>query len=338
MSDTPRLSDQTPFRRLGTREHGVAGGSPIEHAGFQHEALIYHGPDEYVAGAVPYLWAGLEAEQPLLVAVGPDQSALLERELGRDADRIRFLDMRDVGRNPASIIPVWQRFVDESGGRPVRGIGEPVWASRSPAALEECRRHECLLNVAFEPGPAWDLLCPYDAGSLGEEVLGKVARSHRLVCRGGRREESFSFAPDRDCFAGELPPPTATPEVFDFALTELAEVRRRVAAAAQRAGMGRGEVADLVTATSELAANSVMHGGGSGTLRLWREEGRLLAEVEDRGWIEEPLVGRLQPQISQEGGRGLWLANRLCDLVQIRSSERGTTVRLHLLAREAAYV
>jgi anti-sigma regulatory factor (Ser/Thr protein kinase) len=274
-----------------------------------------------------------------LVAVGPDQTTLLERELGRDAGRVRFLDMREVGRNPASIIPVWQQFLDECEGRPVRCIGEPVWASRSSAALEECQRHECLLNVAFDPGPAaWDLLCPYDAGSLGEEVLGKVAHSHHVVCCGGEREESFSFVSDQDCFAGELPPPAATPEIFGFALTELAEVRRRVAAVAERAGMARGEVADLVTATSELAANSVVHGGGSGTLRLWREEERILAEVEDRGRIEEPLVGRLRPKAAQEGGRGLWLANRLCDLVQIRSGERGTTVRLHALAREVAYV
>jgi anti-sigma regulatory factor (Ser/Thr protein kinase) len=317
---------------------GVHTRKHLKHAGFQHEALIYHGSDEYVAGTVPFLWAGLEAGRPLLVAVGPDQTALLERELGKDAGRVRFLDMREVGRNPASIIPVWQQFVGESEGRLARCVGEPVWASRSPAALEECQRHECLLNVAFDPGPAWDLLCPYDAESLGEEVLGKVAHSHRLVCRGGEREESFSFVSDQDCFAGELPPPTAMPEVLSFTLTELAEVRRRVAAAAERAGMGPAQIADLVTATSELAANSVMHGGGSGTLRLWREEERVLAEVEDRGRIEEPLVGRLQPDISQEGGRGLWLANRLCDLVQIRSGERGTTVRLHALARAVAYV
>jgi anti-sigma regulatory factor (Ser/Thr protein kinase) len=274
----------------------------------------------------------------VLVAVGPEQTALLERELGRDAERVRFLDMREVGRNPASIIPVWQQFVDESEGRPGRGIGEPVWASRSEAALEECRRHESLINVAFDRGPAWDLLCPYDAASLEAEVLAKVAHSHHLVCRGAEREESSSFAPDPDCFAGELPPPAATPEVFGFGLTELTEVRRRVAAAAERAGMGPAEIADLVTATSELAANSVMHGGGSGILRLWREEERLLAEVEDRGLIDEPLVGRLQPEISQEGGRGLWLANHLCDLVQIRSGQSGTTVRLHVLAREVAYV
>jgi anti-sigma regulatory factor (Ser/Thr protein kinase) len=291
-----------------------------------------------VAGTVPFLRAGIEAGQPLLVAVGSEQTALLQGEMGGDAERICFLDMREVGRNPASIIPVWQQFVAESEGRPARGIGEPVWASRSPAALEECQRHEALLNVAFDPGPAWDLLCPYDAGTLDEEVLGKVAHSHRLVCRGGEREESFAFAPEQDCFAGELPPPATTPEVLGFTLTELAEVRRRVAAAAERAGMGPTQIADLVTAASELAANSIVHGGGSGTLRLWREEERLLAEIEDRGRIEEPLVGRLRPEPSQAGGRGLWLANRLCDLVQIRSGERGTTIRLHALAPEVLYV
>ncbi len=310
----------------------------MKHDGFQHQALIYNGSDDYLAGTLPFLWAGIETGRPVLVAVGPEQTALLERELRGDAGRVRFLDMREVGRNPAAIIPVWRQFVDEGEGRPGRGIGEPVWAARSEAALEECRRHESLLNVAFDRGPAWDLLCPYDAGSLGEEVLGKVAHTHRLVCRDGEREESFSFSPEQDCFAGELPPPAATPEIFDFGLTELTEVRRRVAAAAEQAGMGPAEIADFVTATSELAANSVMHGGGRGTLRLWREEERLLAEVEDRGLLDEPLVGRTRPEISQEGGRGLWLANHLCDLVQIRSGERGTTVRLHVLAREVAYV
>jgi anti-sigma regulatory factor (Ser/Thr protein kinase) len=201
-----------------------------------------------------------------------------------------------------------------------------------------CQRHEALLNLAFAPGSSWSLLCPYDAGSLGDEIIEKVASSHPHLCQEGRREKSAVFDPEPDCFAGELPPPAATPETLAFGLEELGEVRRRVTAAAEAAGMDAMAIADLVTATSELAANSVMHGGGSGTLRLWHEEGRLLAEVEDRGRIEEPLVGRLRPDISQEGGRGLWLANQLCDLVQIRSGDAGTTVRLHLLERQAAFV
>jgi anti-sigma regulatory factor (Ser/Thr protein kinase) len=310
----------------------------MKHQGFQHEALIYDGAAEYLAGTVPFLQAGLERGQRILVAVGPEQKDLLQRELGRDGERIRFVDMREVGRNPASIIPLWRDFVDENEGASVRGIGEPVWAARSEAALEECQRHEQLINVAFERGPAWELLCPYDAASIGDDVLTKAAVSHPCLQREGRREPSAAFEDDFDCFAGGLEPPAGAAERFDFGIAELGEVRRRVAAAAERAGMDETEVADLVTATSELAANSVMHGGGDGTLRLWQTGERLLAEVEDRGLIEDPLVGRIRPDVNQEGGRGLWLANQLCDLVQIRSGARGTTVRLHVLAREAAYV
>src|SRR5436853_3156773 len=246
--------------------------------------------------------------------------------------------MREVGRNPASIIPLWAEFIEENAGLPVRGIGEAVWAARSSVALEECHRLESLINTAFDRGAAWDLLCPYNAGSLGDELLDHVAHSHPSIVRGGRSERSSTFLRDEDCFGGELAPPSTTPETLAFDVTGLGEVRRRVTAAAERAGMDPTGVADLVTAVSELAANSVMHGGGSGTLRLWEEHERLLAEVEDRGLIEEPLVGRIRPDVHQEGGRGLWLANQLCDLVQIRSGDSGTTVRLHLLAREAAFV
>lgn len=309
----------------------------MKHVGFQHEALIYEGPDQYLEGTVPFLRAGLEAGEPAMVAVGRSQRELLEGELG-DADDVRFADMEKLGRNPAWIIPFWREFVDEARGRPVRGIGEAVWAARSRSALDECQRHEALLNVAFDPGSSWSLLCPYDAGSLGDEVLEVVACSHPHIHLEGRVERSGSFDPHLNAFAGELPPPAATPETLAFGVAQLGEVRSRVAAAAEAAGMDSMAVADLVTATSELAANSVMHGGGSGTLRLWHEDSRLLAEVEDRGRIEEPLVGRLRPSISQEGGRGLWLANQLCDLVQIRSGEGGTTVRLHLLDREGAFV
>lgn len=306
----------------------------MKHTGFQHEALIYADAAEYLAGTVPFLRAALEGEEPTLVAVGEAQTDWIAGELGPETSEVRFLNMQEVGRNPALIISLWREFVDEGGGRSVRGIGEPVWAERSPAALEECRRHEALLNIAFAPAPAWNLLCPYDAGSLGDEVLEKVDHSHRCVLHDGRAEQSDSFDLEPDCFSGELPPPTATPEILDFGLRELSDVRQRAAAAAERAGMDSLGVADIVTATSELAANSVMHGGGNGTLRLWQEGPSLVVEVEDRGRIEEPLVGRLRPGIAQEGGRGLWLANQLCDLVQIRSGDAGTAVRLHLLARE----
>ena len=85
----------------------------------------------------------------------------------------------------------------------------------------------------------------------------------------------------------------------------------------------------MALAVTEVATNSVRYGGGQGELRAWVQDGSLVCEVSDRGHITSPLVGRVQPVLDGQGGAGLWVANQLCDLVQIFSSPRGTTVRLY---------
>jgi hypothetical protein len=183
----------------------------MEHAGFQHQALIYEGADEYLAGTVPFLRAALEAGEPALVAVRRKQTKLLQGQLGGAAERIRFLPIEGVGRNPALIIPLWRDFVEENGSRPVRGIGEPVWPERSPAAMEESHRHEALLDVAFAPAPAWSLLCPYDARALPDDELEVAATTHALIAREGRTEDSAAFQRHPDALAGGLPARRSTP-------------------------------------------------------------------------------------------------------------------------------
>jgi anti-sigma regulatory factor (Ser/Thr protein kinase) len=55
----------------------------------------------------------------------------------------------------------------------------------------------------------------------------------------------------------------------------------------------------------------------------------LLCEVQDEGQIDTPLVGRSRPSPEARNGRGMWLVNQLCDLVQIRSASSGSVVRVH---------
>jgi hypothetical protein len=42
------------------------------------------------------------------------------------------------------------------------------------------------------------------------------------------------------------------------------------------------------------------------------------------------MAGRERPTSERDGGRGLWMVNQLCDLVQLRSFPDGAAVRLHM--------
>ena len=165
---------------------------------------------------------------------------------------------------------------------------------------------------------------------LSDEALARIADSHQHVTSNGIVEPGTGFLAGDHCFAGALPSAPAEAESSEFDIAGLAGVRRRVEVIGRRGGLASLHTSDLAVAANELATNSVAHGGGHGTLRTWLEPDRVVVEVEDRGRILDPLVGRIRPLVNQEGGRGLWLANQLCDLVQIRSGDAGTTVRLHI--------
>lgn len=114
-----------------------------------------------------------------------------------------------------------------------------------------------------------------------------------------------------------------------FTARELRGVRQLVSSYAE-GSLGKTRTDDLVLAVNELATNSVRHGGGEGTLRMWMDENVLVCEVHDAGHIADPQVGQAPPTPDQPSGRGLWVVNHLADLVQIRSSPTGTVVRVHM--------
>ena len=238
--------------------------------------------------------------------------------------------MRDVGRNPARIIPVWRSFVAEHAARGALGVGEPVWPGRSAAELQECELHEALLNVAFSGGPAWRLVCPYDRLNLSASEVATAFDTHPVRSRVRPRSRA-SRCPACRAASGLLwTEPSVEPFETVFATAEsLRGLRQIVSARALGAGVSPDRADDLALAVSEVAANSVRYGGGGGWLRLWRDEGTFVCEVRDHGHIEDPLVGRTAPEPVAEGQRGLWLVNQLCDLVQLRSLEDGVVVRLH---------
>ncbi|MFL5781085.1 MAG: anti-sigma factor RsbA family regulatory protein [Thermoleophilaceae bacterium] len=300
--------------------------------GFDHEALLYAGDADFTEQTVRFVREGLAAREPVLVMVGARKIGLLREALGADADAVRFEDMERVGCNPARIIPAWRDFADGCGDGPMRGVGEPIWAGRSTDELVECQTHESLLNLAFADAPEFRLLCPYDTTALDTDVIDEARRSHPRVSDGDVRWTSVSYRANTATagYAKPLAPPPADARELGFEIETIGGLRRLVAAEAASAGLDPGRAADLALAASEAAANSVRHAGGRGTARVWRTGDALVCDVRDSGRIENPMAGRVAPFPDPTGGRGLWLANQLCDLVQLRSFADGAVVRLHM--------
>jgi anti-sigma regulatory factor (Ser/Thr protein kinase) len=131
-----------------------------------------------------------------------------------------------------------------------------------------------------------------------------------------------------ELFQGELPAPPANARRLEIDGQRLTAMREFVRGAANSYGLRADRVDDLVLAANEIVTNSIRHGGGWCALTTWQDDGAAVCEVRDRGLVHDPLVGRLAPAAGAASGRGLWLANHLCDLLQMRSSPAGTVVRL----------
>jgi anti-sigma regulatory factor (Ser/Thr protein kinase) len=308
---------------------------------FRHEALLYAGMADFLAGTVPFVRGGLEAGEPVLIVESAAKISLLRAELGSDAGSVVFADMANVGANPARIIPAWREFVMQHGGsgRRLRGIGEPIWNGRTPLELVECQRHESLLNTAFATGDPWWLLCPYDTEAMDPSVIDEARRSHPYVTDGNSVHRSNDYRGlDASGAPFDVPLPEPRTEVRElmFNAFNLAEVRGLVGNFASEARLAQSRTANFVLAVNEVATNSVVHGGGKGSLRIWRETDALSCEIRDAGHIANPLADREQPSDDASCSRGLWLANQLCDLVQIRSVPGGSAVRLHMWLKPAS--
>ncbi len=301
---------------------------------FRHEALFYAGDEQFVDACMSFIRAGLEADEPTLVVALADKLEKLRAALGPDAERVQFTDMNAVGRNPARIIPAWQSFVDEHAepGVRLRGIGEPIFPARELHELVECERHEALLNLAFAGADRFWLMCPYDTEALPAEVIAQARRHHPFVAHGEHRELSADYIGEEaiaEPFAAELPDPPPGAAELSFGDGELKDVRSFVTDNTDAAKVSRDRALELVFAVNEIATNSIEHGGGSGVLRMWRDGDQVVAEIRDGGRLEDPLADRRLPALGDRAGRGLWLANKLCDLVQVRSFPGELVVRLY---------
>ena len=267
-----------------------------------------------------------------MVAVVPEHLAWLQDALAHRAEYVEFVDMHELGHNPARIIPAWQHFLDTKArqGSPIRGIGEPIWPGRHPQELLECQFHEALLNVAIDPELPFWLICPYDAEALSLDVLDEAHRSHPVILDSHSYDGSSRYegrAHVESIFTAELPELKLQPTAAVFTRNNVTRVGAYVKLEFHVGGLGVREANDLAQVIQRLASSSLHRGATLGTVRIFSQPDELICEVVDDTVVVDPLIGRRAPREGEDDS--LWFANQMCDLVQVRSSSTGTTVRVH---------
>jgi anti-sigma regulatory factor (Ser/Thr protein kinase) len=291
-----------------------------------HAALFYRSQAEYAGRIAAFVLAGLDRGEPALIALPSGRAAAIAASLDGAPGEVAFADMTELGRNPARIIPEVRSFTDKHPGQHVRFVGEPIWPGRGPAEIREAARHEALINLAFARAQM-TILCPYDASGLADSVLAGARCTHQEPAASGATAATW-----RDNLPTQCDQPLGSPPAEAEGLsyeTDLAPARRLVGRHAQRAGLGEERTVDLVLAANEIAANTISHTSGGGVIHVWHTGEEILCQVHDAGRITDPLAGRIRHG-PDDRGHGLWLANQVCDLVELRSGEDGTTVRMHM--------
>jgi len=309
--------------------HAVLGHPAARN--LSHLAYFYDDERDYLSYLSAFALAGLRHAEPVFVAVPGRKAVLLRDRLGAESHLLRYGAIAETGRNPARLIPELRAFSDEHPGRRVRYVTEALWPGRSAAELREATRHEALMNLAFSSAAA-TIVCPYDVSRLAPSVVGDALRTHPACLRDGRTRSAAGYAGlgvvPAEC-EDPLPAPPADAQVIAYE-TSLRPVRDLVASHGTALLMAGERITNLVIAVGEITANTLRHTRAGGTFWVWHTGEEIICQVQDQGWIADPLAGR-QRRSPEDSGHGLWVVHQVCDLAEIRTSQAaGTVIRLHM--------
>lgn len=293
--------------------------------------MPYDSDESFLDLAVPRVRSALDEGRRVLVITCRPKLNLLADRLGRDAGRIDSRASSSWYDHPYRTLAAYHEY---TRGRRTLVIGEPVWRDRSLREIRELIRYESVVNAALH-ATAVIMLCLYDLRDVPKDVLDFGPINHPMLLGADGEVTSTQFVqPHELVLNGDrqpLPPPGGDAETIRFTGRELKRLRQGVGDYARARGMDRNLITSLVISVSEIAANSVEHGAGHGTITMWVADGELVCEVADPGGaLHDPLPGYIPPEPESPRGYGLWISRQLCDLVELRAEDGLLRVRLHL--------
>ncbi|MFI6633404.1 anti-sigma factor RsbA family regulatory protein [Nonomuraea fuscirosea] len=297
----------------------------------KHVAVPYDSDESFVDLIAPRVRSALDDGRRVLVVTCAAKLSLLAEALGRDAGRIDSRVSTSWYDHPYRTLAAYHEY---TRGRRTLVVGEPVWTGRSEREIRELIRYESVLNAALRPAAA-TMLCLYDLRHVPDLVRDFSAINHPVLLSTDGEVTSTRFVEPHDLVLDHdrvpLPAPGSRAETIRFTARELKRLRQSVGDYARAAGMDGNLITSLVISVSEIAANSVEHGAGYGTITMWPADGELVCEITDPGGsLDDPLPGYIPPEPESPRGYGLWISRQLCDLVELRTEDDGLRVRLHL--------
>lgn len=304
-----------------------------ESPGLVHDAFVYSSPDEFLTGALPFLDEGIDRGEPILAAPTQANAELLGDRLGERAAAVDWAENPEAHRT-VERLGIFLNYIDRhvtAGATRVRLLGEPCWPEKGGPGIAEWKRYESFLNVALAQHPVW-LVCPYDASRLSPDIVEDACLTHPNFGYGEDRQpsgdylEPAAFAERIDRVPLPRPPDDAAEGYFSTA----GAVRRFVTGQALRAGLTDQELRDAELAVGEIAANVFRHAADVARVRAWTANGTFVCEIDDTGHgISDPFAGYSIAAPTAPSGRGLTIARRLADVVEIRTTPTGAVVRMH---------
>lgn len=293
----------------------------------RHGAFAYDGDDEYVARSLAFLKEGLEAGEGGIVAHTRDGIAMMREALGRDAERVSFVDVGSVYSTPARAVAAYCGALlrELRTASSVRAVAD-LQIGPVREEWDEWVAYEAMTNLAYSHLPAW-VVCTYDINGVPDAVLDEMGSTHSEVLGDGWRA-SEHFQDPRELVRRLTPEPDPLPQLRSLAPgNDLERFRERLARELMAAKVPEAAALDMLVAGTEVAANAVRHGGGIEEVRVGTVAGRFVCEVVDRGaGFDDPAAGYLVPRAGT--GSGLWVARQLAWRLESFHSPRGFTVRL----------
>jgi len=312
---------------------------------FAHTALIIGSDLDLPAVLGPELHRSAKLYDEVLLVVGErTRAALAPSAADVPGDVLNWVDPANFYQRLGSAYEGFRSYLaaQHRAGHRVQVIAEPDLTSIVNPEFRADRvaaylAYEAVCNDAYAIGGS-AVTCIWDRRSYDDTVIDAVRATHAHELTSAGRTPSSAYLPptrylaERHTVPARPPPPDVDRDVTLHEVNDLTGLRAVMSSWAGEHDFGGEATDDLVVAVVEVATNGLRYGGAPVRVRGWHHDDTLLVQCDDAGNQPVPVTAgycRPHPLAAAAGGRGLWLARQLADLVTVVSAPGLTKVGLH---------